>query len=90
MNLIEINIFTNYRPIIACAKLKVACINWIETNLMSGSVKLITEVSKNISEFDQKCQTRNIQTYNSYAFILTTIIISCVIIAYTIMLNQFS
>lgn len=90
LNLIEINIFTNYRPIIACAKLKVACINWIETNLMSGSVKLITEVSKNISEFDQKCQTRNIQTYNSYAFILTTIIISCVIIAYTIMLNQFS
>ena len=90
MNYIDVNVFSNYKPVIWCAKMKVNCINWVEKNLMDGSVNLITNTSKFISEFDKKNQTGNVQVYNSYAFIITTVIISCVIIAYTIMLSQFN
>lgn len=90
MNYIDINVFSNYKPVVWCAKMKVNCINWVEKNLMDGSVNLITNTSKFISEFDKKSQTGNVQVYNSYAFIITTVIISCVIIAYTIMLSQFN
>ena len=43
-----------------------------------------------LSKWGSKLQTKNIQSYNAYAFILVTIVVSLVIIAYKIMLNQIS
>lgn len=90
MNFIELKMFSNYQPIIFCAKLKIKIAGWIETNIMNKSVSLISNSAKKFSEWDMKLQSGNIQTYNAYAFILVTIVISFVIIAYTFMLSQLS
>ena len=55
---------------------------------MNGFVRFVAGGSKKISELDSILQTGNVQTYNAYAFIVVTIVIALVIIAYKLVLNQ--
>ena len=89
-NRIDINIFANYKPILFLTSCSVQVTGWIETNVMNKSVALVAMSAKKFSELDSKMQKKNVQIYNAYAFILITIIISLVIIGYTLMLNQIS
>ena len=57
---------------------------------MNRAVTFTARTMEKFSEWDSKAQKRNVQAYNAYAFILVTTVISCVIIAYTIVLSQLS
>ena len=63
---------------------------WIEKNIMNKSVSLTADFTRKLSLWDMKLQSRNVQSYNAYAFILLTVIISLVIIAYKVILSQIS
>ena len=87
LNVFEMNVFSNYKPVIACSRFSVRITGWVEKNIMEGCVKIITYAFKKISRLDMKAQSGNIQRYNAYAFIIVTLILSCLIIAYIIMLS---
>lgn len=89
-NWIDLKVFGNYKPVIFLASSGVKTAGWIETNIMNKSVSLVAASVKKLSQIDLKIQKKNVQVYNAYAFILITIIISLVIIGYTLMLNQIS
>ena len=55
---------------------------------MNKSVDLISKTSNELSKKDMLLQSGNVQTYNSYAFIMVTIIIALVIIGYTLILGE--
>ena len=55
---------------------------------MNGTVNAVTSGFKKLSETDSILQSGNVQTYNAYAFILVTIVITLVIITYTMVLSQ--
>lgn len=82
LNAVDTKILSNYTPLIYTAKLGVKISDFIEQNIMNGTVKLITNCAKNISKFDLKSQNGNVQRYNAYAFIILTLIITCLIIGY--------
>ena len=85
---VDNKIFANYQPIIKLSTLGVRIVNWVEKNIMNKSVDITVDATKKLSEWDSKIQSGNIQSYNSYAFILVTVIICLVIIAYTLILNR--
>lgn len=87
---VERRFFANYKPVLKLAQFGVKAFNFVELNVMNKSVSLIASASKKMSEWDSYLQSKNVQTYNAYAFILITIIVSCVIIAYTMLVSQFS
>lgn len=87
-NFIDTKILSNYLPIILSAKFGVKVSNFIETRIMNGTIKLITNTSKNISKLDLIAQNGNIQRYNAYAFIIITTIITTLVIGY-ILLYQY-
>ena len=84
---VDKNIFTNYRPIFSILKLGVNLANKIEQNIMNKSVNYIQKGFKHISIIDKKAQTGNIQKYNAYAFIIITVILTCLILAYTAIIS---
>jgi len=86
--LIEERIFANYKPLIFISNCGVKTSNFIENNIMNGSVKLITNLTKKISEFDIKAQSGNIQTYNAYAFIIITAILIGLIYGYSAIITN--
>lgn len=90
MNFIDVKVFGNYKPLLIASKCGVKTAGWIEENIMNKSVTLTADLTKMLSKSGSKLQTKNIQSYNAYAFILVTIVVSLVIIAYKIMLNQIS
>ena len=90
MNFIDVKVFSNYKPLLIASKCGVKTAGWIEENIMNKSVTLTADLTKMLSKWGYKLQTKNIQSYNAYAFILVTIVVSLVIIAYKIMLNQIS
>ncbi|DAB01481.1 TPA: hypothetical protein CPT96_04410 [Candidatus Gastranaerophilales bacterium HUM_10] len=90
MNFIDVKVFGNYKPLLIASKCGVKTAGWIEENIMNKSVTLTADLTKMLSKWGSKLQTKNIQSYNAYAFILVTIVVSLVIIAYKIMLNQIS
>ena len=90
MNFIDVKVFGNYKPLLIASKCGVKTAGWIEENIMNKSVNLTADLTKMLSKWGSKLQTKNIQSYNAYAFILVTIVVSLVIIAYKIMLNQIS
>ena len=51
---------------------------------MNGVIRLIEKSFKRISLIDLKAQNSSIQAYNAYAFIIISLILLCVIIAYII------
>ena len=89
-NFIDEKIFANYKPALWIALSGVRLAGWVETNIMDKSVSLTANGVKKISEWNSKLQSKNVQTYNAYAFMVVTVIISLVIIAYTFMLNKLS
>ena len=86
----DIRLLSEYKPIILMSGLLVKIFNWVEINVMNKSVSIVKEGSKNISRLDMVLQSGNVQTYNAYAFILVTIIITLVIIGYTLIITQFA
>lgn len=80
---IDTKILADYKPIISTAKFGVKVSEFVENNIMNGTVKLITDTSKWFSTLYLKAQTGNVQRYNAYAFIIITAIITCLIIGYT-------
>ncbi len=89
-NIIEIKVFSDYKPLIWFAKFDVKLINWVELNIMNRAVLLTTDFAKKLSEWNGKLQSRNVQNYNAYAFIILTVVLCLVIIGYSIMINQMS
>ena len=90
MNFIDVKVFANYKILTAVSKAGVSTAGWIENNIMNNTVNFTVASAKKLSEWGGKIQTKNIQSYNAYAFILLTLIITLVIIGYTVMLNQMS
>lgn len=84
---IDKNIFSNYKPIIYLSKAGVQITTFIEKYIMNGSVQAITNGAKQLSLIDLKAQNGNIQRYNAYAFIIITIILICLILAYSVILS---
>lgn len=89
-NFVDTRILANYKPLVFIAHAFVKTADWVETNVMMRAVTLTASVSKKFSQWDLMLQGGNVQTYNAYAFILITVVISFVIIGYTFMLSQFS
>ena len=83
-DIIDRKVFGEYRPIIWIAGLGVKIFNFIETKIMDGAVKLLTKILKSFSKTDLRLQNGNIQKYNAYAFIIVTLVITCLILAYVI------
>ena len=87
---VDDKIFSNYKPITNLAKYSVNFIGFIENKVMNGSVRLVSNTVRKLAILGAKLQSKNIQTYNAYAFIILTVVITLVIFAYQIMLNQMS
>lgn len=85
--LIDEKVFANYRPIVGLAGKGVRTFAFIEDKVVDGAVEGVKNLSKSISEIDLKAQSGNIQRYNAYAFIIITIILASLIIAYTAVIN---
>lgn len=86
---VDTKILGNYKPLIFTASMGVKFSGLIEKYVMDGSVNFITSCAKMFSYADKKLQSKNVQTYNAYAFIIITVILSLVITGYTFMLSQF-
>lgn len=80
---VDTHILANYKPLIFTAKCGVKTSEFVENRIMNGTVNLITNSSKWFSKMYLKAQNGNVQRYNAYAFIIMTIIITCLIIGYT-------
>ena len=80
-------IFSNYKLLINSAKSGVKTSAFIENNIMNGAVRLITKLFKKISLVDLRAQNGKIQRYNTYAYIIITIILICLILGYIAILN---
>ncbi len=89
-NFVDVKILADYRPLIWFARFDVKFVNWIEMNIMNKAVSVTCGSAKKFSEWCEKLQTKNVQSYNAYAFIIVTIVLCLVIIAYKIMINQMS
>ena len=87
LNYIDNKILSNYKTILCIAKTPVKVTAWIEENIMNKTVTLVSDISKGISKSDMILQSKNVQTYNAYAFIIFTIIIALVILGYTLLLG---
>ncbi len=84
---IDEKIFANYKPFICGAKAGVITSKFIENNIMNNGVNVVIKISQAFSKFDKKAQTGNIQSYNAYAFIIITIVLTCLIMAYTAIIS---
>ena len=86
-NDMEKAIFMNYKPIISIMSSLVKLVNFVEKNIMERTVKGISKLMCSLSKGDLVMQSGNVQTYNAYAFILVTIVITIVIIGYTFIIT---
>ena len=84
---VDTKVFGEYRPIIFLSKTGVKISDFIETKIMNGGVNAIKKVTRGLSGFDLKAQNGNIQRYNTYAFIIITTIITCLIFAYVAIIS---
>ena len=82
----DTNILSNYKPLIYVTGSMVKFVNWIENNVMNKSVFVVIDISRRISAIGKQLQTKNIQRYNFYGFVIITAIISVLIIAYVAIL----
>ena len=82
-NFVDTKIFGEYSPIIWCSKLGVKTADFIETKIINGGVNLVTGIAKWISKTELKAQNSSVQRYNAYAFVIITLIITCLVLAYT-------
>ena len=87
---IEEKVFCNYKPLFMTAKGLVETSHVIEENVMNGSVRVVSGILKQFSSWYKILQSGNIQTYNTYALIFITIIVTLIIISYKLIFNQMS
>ena len=85
---VDTKILNNYKPLCATLKIGIKVADFIETYIMNGTVKLVSDGSKKLSEINSILQNGNVQTYNAYAFILLTIVVTFVIVTYKLVLIQ--
>ncbi len=88
LNIFENKIVSNYKPITALSKAVVKLSNFIETNIMNKSVTLTAGAINNLSKLDMKLQTKQVQNYNVYAFVIISIIITLVVASCAIILTD--
>lgn len=86
-NKIDIKFLSNYNPIINISKFGIAIVSWIETNIMNKSVSSTANFTRRISAISKQFQTKNVQWYNFYGFVIITAIISVLVIAYVAILT---
>lgn len=85
-NLIDTKILANYKIITTSAKIGVKTVNFIEEKIMNNTISFITKSFKKLSLIDLRAQDGNIQKYNTYAFIIITIILICLILGYSLLI----
>ena len=82
----DLKILGNYRLQLGLSKSCVKIISGIETNIMNGAVASIVDFSRRVSAISKQLQTKNVQWYNFYGFIIITAIMSALVIAYSAIL----
>lgn len=83
------NILGNYNLLINFSKFAVKVTGWIETKIMNGSVNFTVDFVKRISAISKQLQTKNVQRYNSYAFMIIATVLSCLVVTYVAILAYF-
>ncbi len=83
------DVLDNYSIIKSSTIYCVKLVHNIEENVMNRIVSLVAKFVKDISEIDLRGQTGNIQQYNLYAFIMITLITTCLLIVYTAITTYF-
>ncbi len=86
-NFIDTKIFGNYKLAINSANFGVNVFKFVENKIMDSSINLIARFFRKLSMYDKKSQTSNVQTYNAYAFIIITIVLTCLILGYTAIIS---
>ena len=86
-NFIDLKIFTNYTPLITITKLGIKTASVIENSIFNKSVNIIENSFKYFSRKHKEAQCGNIQKYNAYAFIIITVILTFLILAYTAIID---
>lgn len=86
-NFIDTKILGNYKLAINSAKFGVNVFKFVENKIMNGFINFVTRFFRKLSMFDKKSQTSNVQTYNAYAFIIITIVLTCLILGYTAIIS---
>ena len=89
MNHIENKILSNYKPILFISKLPVKITGWFEEKIMNGTIRLVTNIFREISKRYMVLQTGNVQTYNTYALIIITIITALVLISFWVLTRMY-
>ena len=84
---VEDKIFANYIPVVCATKKSVKIAGFVEKNIMNAYVNLTVKASKKISIMGSRLQNSSIQKYNMYAFIIVTLVLSCLILAYSFIIN---
>jgi hypothetical protein len=87
---VDNSLLSNNKSVILLFKSCVRLVNWVEINVMNKSVQITADGLKAFSKFDMRVQSKNVQSYNAYALILVTIVISLVITAYMFIMGQIS
>ena len=85
-NLIDKNIFANYTLPIKFVKKGVFISSFIENNIFNKFINNIKKYFRYFSLVYLKSQNGNIQKYNTNAFIIITIILTCLMLSYTAIL----
>ena len=76
----------NYSPITRIAGGCVKIASWIEINIMNNAVNFVVDFSRRLSAISKQLQTKNVQWYNFYGFIIITAVISMLVITYAAIL----
>lgn len=84
---IENKVFANYKPIKLMADFGVRIFAFVEHSVMNGTVKVIGNCFKGISQKYKIAQSGNIQNYNAYAFVIITVILTSLILAYSAIIS---
>lgn len=84
--LFDTKILNNYTIQLGLSKFCVNLVSWIETNIMNRAVYTTANFAKRVSAISKQLQTKNVQWYNFYGFVIITAVISCLVIAYVAIL----
>lgn len=87
---VDDKILSNYKLPVLAAKTGVKTIDWIEKNIMFKAVDLTADLTKYLSKINNIVQNGDIRRYNLYAFTITVLIITGLVISYTAILNYMS
>ncbi|MCQ2739636.1 MAG: hypothetical protein MJ237_05350 [bacterium] len=84
---VDKKLFSEYGIIITISKFLIKLFGFVEKNIINKIVDLIIRAARWTSKSDLKVQSGNIQKYNFYAFILLSVAVFVMVIAYTAILE---